>query len=622
MPTSSEVKTCQNCKQSFAIDASDFSFYEKMKVPPPTFCVECREQRRLAFRNERALYKRKCDLCGKMVVARVSPDKPYPMYCQECWWSDKWDPMQYGRAYDFSRPFFEQYKELLNATPHVSLLNSNMVNSEWANQETDDKNCYLNVGGHFNEDSAYNTFELNGRDSFDNYWVMRPELCYESVNCDRCYRTLFSTECFDCRDAVLSYDCRNCLNVFGCAGLRNKQYYIFNVPHTKEEYETFLAENRLSSRAKLAELAKKAEAVWMRSPRRYALIIKTSRATGNFITESKNAENCWNAERVEDCKNLYIGVDMKDSQDCSTIGWGELNYEGAHCGGLYNSKFFLFMFGGGNVKGRNSSFLEYCYATITSNNCFGCANFRSKQYCILNKQYTKEEYEALVPKIKKQMEEMPYVVATSDTRPARTTNAVQSGGQATRKIEYRYGEFFPVDLSPFGYNETVAQEYFPLTKEQALARGYPWSEYDAATHYAFSDYTVPDDIADVKDDILEKVLKCEVSGKAYRIIPMELAFYRRMSLPVPSKSPLERHKERMAKLLPKKLFERQCQCAGKTNNSPLTTDNGESGHKSKYVNTATHFHGENPCPNTFKTPYSPERPEIVYCEQCYQAEVA
>lgn len=53
----SEQRTCQNCKSSFTIDPEDFAFYERIEVPPPTFRVECQEERRIAYRNERALYK-------------------------------------------------------------------------------------------------------------------------------------------------------------------------------------------------------------------------------------------------------------------------------------------------------------------------------------------------------------------------------------------------------------------------------------------------------------------------------------------------------------------------------------------------------------------------------------
>jgi hypothetical protein len=564
---SQETKKCQNCKREFVIEPDDFDFYQKIKVPPPTFCPDCREQRRIAFRNERSFYKKKCDLCGKDVVSRVSPDKPYPMYCQKCWWSDKWNPLSFGRDYDFSKPFFEQFKELLFSTPHISIFNANTVNSDWVNQETDDKNCYLNVGGHFNEDSAYNTYELYGKDCFDNLWIFQNELCYENINCERCYRTLFSQNCFDCLDTVFSYDCRNCQNCFGCAGLRNKQYYIFNKPYSKEDYQKFLKTNLPSSHKNLLTLKEKAGKTWLSVPHRDTFIVKSVNSWGNFIGNSKNAKNCWNGEKIEDSKHLYINGYLKDCYDCSSFGWGELCYEGAHSGGSYNSKFFSFILGGAQAEKIHSSNLEYCYAILTSHNCFGCANLRNQEYCILNKRYSKTEYETLIPKIKKHMEEMPYI---------------DKKGRV-----YKYGEFFPMELSPFGYNETAAQDYYPLTRQEALEKGYPWFDYESEIKYQFSDYQIPDDISDVKDDILEKVLKCEASGGAYKIIPMELQFYRRMGLPVPHRSPLQRHKDRISLLPPRKLYQRHCQ----------------------------------KCQKEIQTVYAPERPEIVYCEQCYLSEV-
>lgn len=550
-----ETKQCQNCKKELVIEPEDFAFYDKIKVPAPSFCPDCREQRRLAFRNERALYKRKCDLCAKVVVSRVSPDKPYPMYCQKCWWSDKWDPLKYGRDYDFKRPFFEQFKELLFSTPHIAILNANTVNSEWVNQETDDKNCYLNVGGHFNEDSGYNTYELYSRDCFDNFWIFKSELCYENINCERCWRTLFSQNCFDCRDVVLSYDLRNCSNCFGCAGLRHKQYHILNKPYSKEDYQRFLEQNPISSIKNLADLKEKAKKIWLSAPHRPSFILKSVRSSGNFITESKNAKNCWNAEKVEDSAYLYVVADIKDGYDCSSLGWAELVYECPHSTGLYNCKFTTFSATAGvRNRGGGSSNLEYCHSVLKGHNCFGCANARDLEYAILNKKYSKAKYQELVAKIKKQMLK-----------------------------NKEYGEFFPIELSPYGYNETAAQDYFPLTRQQAKEKGYPWSNYESQIKYQFSDYQIPDDIKNVKDDILDKVLKCEKSGKAYKIIPMELEFYRKIGLPIPRRSPLQRHKDRMALLPPRKLFSRKCQKCGK----PI------------------------------QTVYAPDRPEIVYCEKCY-----
>ena len=106
-----ETRTCQNCKNSFAIEPEDFKFYEKIKVPPPTWCPECRMMRRMMFRNERVLYRRKCNALGhdEEIISVFSPEKPFTVYDYKYWWSDAWNPFDYGRDYDFSKPFFQQF---------------------------------------------------------------------------------------------------------------------------------------------------------------------------------------------------------------------------------------------------------------------------------------------------------------------------------------------------------------------------------------------------------------------------------------------------------------------------------------------------------------------------------
>ncbi len=83
-----ESRNCQNCKLDFIIEPEDFVFYEKIKVPPPTFCPDCRLARKLVWRNERSLYKRNCDLCKKNIISMYKPTVLFPVYCHECWWSD------------------------------------------------------------------------------------------------------------------------------------------------------------------------------------------------------------------------------------------------------------------------------------------------------------------------------------------------------------------------------------------------------------------------------------------------------------------------------------------------------------------------------------------------------
>src|SRR3989344_7388763 len=123
----SETRQCKNCQSSFLIEPDDFMFYEKIGVPAPTLCPDCRRQRRQVFRNERDYYKRACDLCSISIVSVYPPQFKPPVYCIKCWWSDKWDPTSYGKEYDPGRSFIEQFKELYYSVPMIAIQNDNGI---------------------------------------------------------------------------------------------------------------------------------------------------------------------------------------------------------------------------------------------------------------------------------------------------------------------------------------------------------------------------------------------------------------------------------------------------------------------------------------------------------------
>ncbi len=112
---------CQNCKNNFAIEPDDFGFYEKMQVPPPTFCPECRLIRRLAYRNEKSLYRNECAKCKKSIIAVYPKDSGIQVYCRPCWWGDGWDGGEYAMDFDPSKSFISQVSELLHKAPVPSL---------------------------------------------------------------------------------------------------------------------------------------------------------------------------------------------------------------------------------------------------------------------------------------------------------------------------------------------------------------------------------------------------------------------------------------------------------------------------------------------------------------------
>ncbi len=137
-----ERKTCKASGQPFPIFQSDLNFYDKLSptfngtkylIPPPTICPEERAKRRFAFRNERKLYRRKCNFSGKEIISLYSPDKPFNVWDKNLWWSDQRSPLDYGRDFDFSQSFSENFRKLLLEIPLPALSNDNCVNSDYCN---------------------------------------------------------------------------------------------------------------------------------------------------------------------------------------------------------------------------------------------------------------------------------------------------------------------------------------------------------------------------------------------------------------------------------------------------------------------------------------------------------
>ncbi len=549
---------CKNCSNDFEITEDDLKFYDKispvingskLKVPPPILCYDCRQQRRLAFRNDRKLYKRNCDLCNKSMVSIYTKDAKMPVYCTKCWWSDKWDPTDYGREFDFDRPFFDQFRDLRNEVPVCNLLHKNIENSEYTHLETDTKNCYMTIGGHFNEDCMYTMYQFHGTDCMDNYWSDNCELCYECFKCFNVNRVLFSFWCFNCNDCKFCYDCKSCNYCFGCVGLRQKKYCFFNEQLSKEEYEKRMKEIVLTpNNIKLFE--EEVKKIWDMMPHPNLIMENCENCLGTYLNNCKNCKYCFEVDDSEDCKYCEVALKIKDCYDGTRIGFeSELCYENMAGTFLKQTMFSNFSF-------DHHYFCFYIDNCFSTKYLFGCTNMHHKRYCILNKQYSQKQWEALVPKIVKQM----------------TKNG-------------EWGEYFPIKLSPFAYNETAVIDYFPLTKEEALANGYKWMDPDSE-HHKKQTCTVPVNIKDVQDTIVYEIIACEDCGRNYKIINKELSFYRKLELPIPLKCSDCRHKKRMRFKNARHFWNRSCK----------------------------------KCGADIQSTYSPERPEKVYCEQCYLKE--
>jgi len=562
-----QTKNCQNCKNEFTIEPEDFDFYKKIKVPSPTFCPECRIIRRAIFLNRSNLYKKTEEINRKKVFSNYPEEADVKIYDHDYWWSDKWNPMDYGVEVDFKKPFLKQLKELNSAVPWPSRSVRGMVNSDYCNQASYLKNCYLCFNTNNEENCQYCVSSNYAKDSLDCYSTPKAELCYEVADSANSFQCFNCSHIENCRNLRFCEECTNCNDCFGCFNLRSKSYYIWNQPYFKEEYFEELKKINTGSYVEVEKIKEKFNKLKLKLPRKYIHGVHNKNVSGDYVYNSKNT---FNSYEVSGCENVRYSQDfapnVSDSYDYTNWGQNsELVYEACGCGdNCQNIKFCFDCW-----PAMQDS--EYCLGCHSCSNLFGCVGLRSKQYCILNKQYTKERYEELVSKIKKHMEEMPYI--------------------DSRGMKYVYGEFFPHEFSFLAYNETLVIDYFSKTKTQAEKEKYFWRDKKPAEYkITVKAGDLPDDIKNVKEDILKEVIQCGSCKNAFKLTSAEFGFYQRFLIPLPRLCFNCRHTERRKKINPLKLWHRKCMKPG--------------------------------CVNEFETSYAPGRPEIIYCEQCYNAEVA
>lgn len=554
-------KKCISCSTEFSITDEDLAMLQKLSpvlsgktldIPPPSRCPDCRQQIRMAIRNDKNYYKNVCSSCKKGVISIYSIDKGLPVLCHDCYWSDGWDPLQYGRDYDPSVPFFDQFALLKRAVPRLCIFNTQSENSDYTIHSSRNKNCYMGCSMIGNEAVHFSDFVFDSRDSVDCFSCERLELCYSCVLSEDCYNGDWLTLCVNVTDAMLCFDCKGCKRVLGCVGRRNASNEILNEKAAPEEVDRVRAQLLRDGRFR-EEFTKKFEKLKTTVPVPHIWEVGSEHCTGNYLFHCKNVHNGYNGKYFEDCRYAYEGHRNTDSCDFMRCGSNEL---------LYNCANIIDLIGGvGCSLVYQCASMLYCDNCHSSKDCFGCFSVRSKRYCVLNKQYTKDEYERLVKTIVESM-----------------------------RKEGTYGEFFPPHISVFGYNETKANEWYPLTKKQALERQWPWSDQEQAPPsdiQAIDADALPDDITQVPDDILNYVIRCRTTKKPYRLIPQELAFYRKKGLPVPRQAPLTRLIALGNRQTTRTLHHRTCAKCGKG----------------------------------IETTYSPEQPEIVYCENCYLQEV-
>lgn len=530
-------KQCLNCNNSYEISDEELLFIEKVSpkigneiytFPPPNYCPNCRLQKRMIWRNERNLFKRKCSKTKELIISSYPENTTFPVYKNNYWWSDENDAIDFGKSLSFEKSIFQQMRELRAVVPRLANFNfseDRMINSLYTNCAGDLKNCYFTFGAGRNENCLYCNYVNDCRECVDCFFSFQSEGCYECIDIDICNFLFYSSSCKQCFDSYYLFDCISCNNCIGCIGLRQKKFYVLNKAVSKEEFIKIKEMLLCGSKEEKNSFIEKYNKLKLNFPKKEYHGDNNQNCLGDYIWNSKNCFYCFDTKNAEDCKYCVWFADGRSCMDFFAWGEAELCYQISGGGdNMYSCAFTAQSFGC-----KNSYYLDLCgYCK----NCFACVGLKNKEYCILNKQYNKDEYEALLPEMIDLM-----------------------------KKNNEWGEYFPNIDSPWGYNHTVAADYFPLSRENAKNEGFLWNNLESIKPIAKNPIVtscLPNDIRLINDDILQQTLICSESSKPFKLSKIELDFYRKNSLPVPLLHPEIRFKNRFNLRNKRILIKRLC----------------------------------------------------------------
>ena len=556
-----ERRTCIHSGEEFPIYQKDLDLLEKLSpaiwetqthLPLPVIAPRVRKLISLMFKNERHLYKDTCWLTGKNLISRIAPEMWRTVYSMEARASDDRDYTSYAQEITSDIDVFHTIQKLTKITPYQNMIwsLSNVANnSQYTNYTADLSNCYLLFDANTTSDSAYITKSRKSSASFDCLNIKSCEHCYECIDCSDMYQSFFCYDSSWCTDCSYLIDCHGCDHCIWCSNLQNVSYHIFNNPVSKEEYKATLEKLQKNNYAIYRDSR---EEIQKKTIRKATHIQQSEKSIGENIRSSKEI---FLSSNIRDSESLRYCFDIISSQDCmDVISYGHTSFKLYMCsqtGRFSNNLFFCAVV----WKWEN---LLYCIDTKKSKNCFWCVNIKQKEYCIFNKQYTKEQYEQIVPKLIARM-----------------------------KQQWQRWSFFPTTHTIYPYNDTVAMDYFQpkevLSLDGTRLGWYPhgiwtvrllesdeficdalydlWWAQPLAIKRRTSDRevdlppsaqivheaTLRAHISELDDSILTKVIVCEQTWRPFRVIKMELDFYRLHQLPLPRLHPDIRHHERMSR---------------------------------------------------------------------------
>ena len=512
-------RTCAITGEKWSMTETEINWYKKFNVPPSQLSPLTRLKLIDGYFVTFDMWYNKHAETGKPMVSIVHPATGIRVLSDKEWF-DK-DFTDRGQALDLPRSFFDQLYALVLAVPVAATYNYVVPENSIAFISLGDQDSYFvlacrskrtfyAMNGYDIEDSAELTLVNNARNS------------YNACHSARIYQCRFVRETYDCINCTFVFDCRNCENCFGATNQRNKKYLWFNEQLSKDEWERRRAEIDLTSFAVRDAHEKKfhdlvASAVWPEN-----FVISAPDSTGDYIYESTRCKDCYyvtkGCQDLDQCSyafntpsnNCYLSTAIFGSSDC---------YYGIGAGNSSQCRFTMSIL-------NNCFDVEYSTSCYNCEHCFGCVGLRHKKFCILNKQYTEEEYWQKLDELKCAM--------------------LERG---------EYGELPPLKFSTQHWKGSGAALVYGATKEECQKLGA--LDFEAGAEDAEGPVVDPalmgsleslPDCLGASDDISGKPFKDTVFGRRFSYLKPELELYKTLNVAPPRKHPTRRIRELYAEM--------------------------------------------------------------------------
>jgi len=503
-------RMCELTGEKWVMDEEEISWYKKFNVPPSKRSPLTRMRYLTSTFSSGQLWYNKHANTGKPVITYVHPATGIRVLPDEEWFGR--DFIDVALDYDSSRPLFDQLWGLRLKVPKGASGNYEKCENSISVFSYGDVNSYF-VGACKSKNSLCSIVALDTENSAEVYNSFGVTNSYRVVRCDRVFNCRYIQESKDCVNVFFAFDCRNCENCFGATNQRNKSYIWFNEQLTKEVWEERFKNidlgDRLAVEREMEQFGSLLDrAIW---PENFN--DKCMDSIGEYLTDSTNNQyvytsnggarnNAWCIWAIGNSEQNFVCADPADAQE---------NYYTAGCANSFRCKYSY-------VTSRCQN-CEYCLDIYDSENCFACIGLRHKQFCILNKQYSEEDYWKLVDEIKTKMLE---TGVYEDSLPAKFSGAYfpESGATTYYLAPRELGNQMEAHMFDPNSEDAIGEE---LMKARDVT---PISE-------------IPSRAEDV-DQLEGKVFKDPTLNRRFGFIKPELDFYKHMHVAPPMEHQIER----------------------------------------------------------------------------------